>query len=193
MVWLRELRSDSLTLAVGSYLAREVKMRVDDLRGGRSNGGAAAPQESFAGEAIAAAPGGRRYSVRPDRRREWFEAGFAVATAAYDDLVRQARLAGIGVALLYNPVAQEIYAEALPATPERAMVETISSMQRQALRSYAADRQVAFCDMTDGFRARVRDGVRGLFGARDDGHWSQRGTEVAAGVLLDCFGAMGVR
>lgn len=187
---LRDVRGESLTLALGSYMARAVKMRVDDLRAGRGRAAIASAEGPAGGEAIAAVPGGERYLVRPDRRREWFEAGFGVATAAYDDLVRQARGAGIGVAVVYNPTSQEIYAEApLPS----ATGETVSWMQRQALRGYAAERGVAFCDLTDGFRARVRDGARGLYGRRDDGHWSRHGTEVAASVLLECFDAIGAR
>ena len=79
------------------------------------------------------------------------------------------------------------------ARPGEPVVEAVSSMQRHALRRYAEERGLAFCDMTDGFRARVREGVRGLYGARDDGHWSKHGTEVAASVLLECFDAIGVR
>jgi len=78
----------------------------------------------------------------------------------------------------------------LPERERDVEADSISTLQREVLRKYASNKGLTFCDLTDGFQKRVREGTRGLFGRSDGMHWSRTGQKVAAEVIVECLGVL---
>jgi hypothetical protein len=176
---IREWRSNSLSLALAASLAARVRrMLASDSHWAQSL--------TFHGEAITL-PGFSHFNIHPDRYSEWIEAGLALSTKAYDELLELARKNDVRPLIIYNPTSYEIYREILPRELILAGPDAVSRLQRETLQSYATRVRSSFCDLTAGFRERVKHGQRGLFGARDGTHWSELGTQIAADVLVDCL------
>jgi len=190
MEWLRTIRSDSLTLALGTGIAQKAR-RIVAAFGGKQNVGYGFGR-NLNGEAITL-PGSTHYPVFPGRHLDWIKKGLDLTLQAYESLRMEVGPRGARMVLLYNPTSYEIYREVLPDEQLDHLADEISHVQRQTLEQYAKDKGLPFCDLTEGFRTKVREGVRGLFGHDDGTHWSPKGTRVAAVLILDCLAHLGIQ
>jgi hypothetical protein len=188
MEGLRTIRSDSLTLALGTGIARKVRHTVAAFAGKQNVGYGFG--RSLNGEAIVL-PGLTHYPIFPGRHLDWIKKGLDLTLQTYESLRIAVGPRGARMVLLYNPTSYEIYREVLPDEQLDPLADEISHVQRQTLEQYANDKGLAFCDLTEGFRTKVREGVRGLFGHYDGTHWSPKGTRVAAGLIVDCLAHLG--
>ena len=177
---VREVRADSMTLALGTgvalYLRRFVQESPFSHRVLR-----------LQGEAISM-PGAAHFQIYPERHLEWVRQGLTLTLRAYDDLGEAGRRGGAEVIVLYNPTSYEIYRDVLPIQDTNPLSDGISALQRELLARYTADRGLGLCDLTEAFRRQVGEGRRGLFGRYDGTHWSPAGRMVAAGILAECLG-----
>lgn len=176
---VRQIRSDSLTLA----LARGIAVNIRSLLGGASGQHVV----RFGGEALAF-PGSSHFPLYPDRRLDWIRIGLELTLQAYADLAANARKAKANVMVIYNPTSYEIYRDVLPAEEVDPAADAVSDLQRTTLARYAQDNGFVFCDLTDAFRVQTRGGARGLFGHNDGTHWTQQGRRLAAQLIMQCAG-----
>jgi len=164
MRYIRNVRSDSTTLAVGTALALKLRGLLKD-----TTGIAISPEpkiDRFNGEAITFLAL-THFEIYAERHLDWITLGMDLTLKAYDTLLAHADQTGADVLLLYNPTSYEIYREVLPAHQTDPLSNEISHLQRAVLQKYARERGLGFCDLTESFRQQVRNGVRRLFGYYD--------------------------
>ncbi len=176
---VREVRSDSLTLAVGTGVARKFRRLVNERTGHQK-------MVRLDGEAITF-PGFTHFQIYPERHLDWITRGLDLTLQVYDGLLEATRNTGARVVILYNPTSYEIYREVLRARDTDATSDAISRYQRESLRDYARGRELGFCDLTVEFRRLVANGSRGIFGDYDGTHWSHTGRRLAAKIIYTCL------
>jgi lysophospholipase L1-like esterase len=176
---IRRIRSDSMTLALGTGLALYFRRFVQETPFSQQI-------VRLNGEAISL-PGFAHYSLYPERHLEWVRTGVTLALQAYDSLVERSRQAGAKVMILYNPTSYEIYRDVLSTHDTSALSDAIATYQRETLATYAGEKKVAFCDLTAGLQQEARAGKRGLFGHHDGTHWSEEGRKTAGEAIVACI------
>lgn len=176
---VRNLRSNSLTLALGTAIAMKARRHIAALTGERR-------VAQFNDEAITF-PGVVHFDIYPERHLDWVRVGLNKTLKVYEELIRDTVGTGVGIMILYNPTSYEIYREFLPEATIDPRFDDISTLQRSTLAAYAHEKRIAFCDLTEGFRKRVGEGTHGLFGRHDGTHWTETGRKVAAGLIAECL------
>lgn len=187
---VRAMRSDSLTLALGTGIAQKARRALAALGGTSSTSYGLGRR--LDGQAVTL-PGFTHYPIFPSRHLDWIKRGLDLTLQTYESFRDEAGPRGAHLLLLYNPTSYEIYREVLPDGQRDPLADEISRIQRQTLEQYAKEKGLAFCDLTDEFRAKVRQGVRGMFGHYDGTHWSQEGTHVAGQLIVACLGRLGIQ
>jgi hypothetical protein len=121
--------------------------------------------------------------IRPDRLRDWVNAGLNLTHKDYERLVT--KLSELGskprVILLYNPSAYEIYRDiSLGRNPE---YDELAAFQLKAQQHFAEKHRWIFFDLTVPLRNELKESKQWIYGRYDSTHWSPTGTATVAKLL----------
>lgn len=183
------LRTDNFTLALTSYVIRKIKNNLQRIKQTvlniePNNNNVNKVSTDHYSKYSVALPADAHFEIQVNKYQKWLEYGIENTLKNYKRLVHEAKLVPNPpkIVILYNPSSYEIYRDIL--IKPNSEYDQRAKMQVEALTTFSKENKILFVNLLPGITEKVKEEKIWMYGDRDSIHWSQEGSRLVEGVLL---------